>query len=242
MDIREYERLHLVEHRMWWFRALHKNLIAAAEVLPMGARVLLDAGCGTGGLLARLKFERWDDRLIGLDFEPMACRIAREKSGAAVIVGSIDRAPLASRSVDLAFSADVLCHAGVDAAAALAELRRCLKPGGRLVLNLPAYQWMLSAHDRAVANVRRFTRTEVETMLAAAGFVRTRATYWNSLLFPLMLLQRLVLRRDGGSDVEDFPAALDRLFGAVLTVERALHRIRFRLPFGGSILAIAENP
>ena len=82
------------------------------------------------------------------------------------------------------FSADVLCHGGVDQQAALQEMRRCLKPGGLLVLNLPAYRWLYSAHDRAVDNVRRYALAEVAALLDEAGFVRIRTTIGTPCSFP----------------------------------------------------------
>jgi hypothetical protein len=86
----------------------------------------------------------------------------------------------------LLISADVLCHANVDPALALGEAHRCLSPGGLLVLNLPAYRWMLSYHDERVRNVRRFTRRGALRLIEDAGFSPLYATYWNTLLFPLM--------------------------------------------------------
>ena len=70
-----------------------------------------------------------------------------------------------------------------------------LRPGGQLALNLPAFQWLHSAHDVRVHNTRRFTAGGVRALLAAAGFTDVRARYWNALLFPLMVVQRKVLAR-----------------------------------------------
>ena len=78
-------------------------------------------------------------------------------------------------------------------ASALAELRRVLRPGGRLVINMPAYMWLASAHDRQVHNARRYTAGQLRSMLLAAGFHRLRVGYWNSLLLPLMIAQRKLL-------------------------------------------------
>jgi hypothetical protein len=127
------------------------------------------------------------------------------------------------------------------AAAALAALAPRLKPHGVLVLNLPAYRWLFSGHDLAVDNVRRFGAGELRALLAAAGLTEIRITYWNSLLFPLMVAQRL-LHRSANSDVELLPPLVERWFGAILRLEAALARCGLRLPFGGSILATAVKP
>jgi SAM-dependent methyltransferase len=171
----------------------------------------------------------------------LAAATARDKSGAAIIAGSALAPPIAPGSCDTIFSADVLCHRGVEPAAALAALLPCLKPGGTLVLNLPAYRWLFSGHDRAVDNVRRFGARELRALLASAGFADIRIGYWNSLLFPLMVAQRLV-HRSAASDVELLPPLVERLFGTILRIEARLAAGGLRLPYGGSILAIAVKP
>ncbi len=243
MERSEYERLAAVEERGWWFRGLHGNLIRAWQQAgrPEDGAILLDAGCGTGGLLTGLRHAAPSARRYGLELDPSAAATARDKSGAVLIVGSVLAPPVAPGSCDAIFSADVLCHRGVEPAAALAALAPCLKPRGLLVLNLPAYRWLLSGHDRAVDNVRRFGAGELRRLLRAAGFGEIRIAYWNSLLFPLMVLQRLV-HRDAKSDVELLPPLVERLFGAALGLEAALARAGLRLPFGGSILATAIKP
>jgi len=241
VEPREYERLAASEDAMWWFRGLHANLIAAWRAAGGGGNVFLDAGCGTGGFLKRLRAEAPGAFRCGVDLDMGAARMAQARSGAAIAAGSVTQLPFAAGAFDVVFSADVLCHRGVGANAALAEFRRCLKPGGVIVLNLPAYRWLFSAHDRAVDNVRRFGADEVRDALAAAGFARVRVAHWNSILFPLMVLRRKILP-GGASDVEILPAPVERFFFACVAVEAALAAGGWALPFGGSILASAVKP
>lgn len=241
----EYERLAAVEERMWWFRALHDNLVAALAGAVAAPRRILDAGCGTGGLLLRLARALPDATLIGLDIDSGAAAVARGKIGRPICIGSVAALPFADASLDAILSADVLCHSGVDERAALAGFRRCLRPGGTLILNLPAYRWLYSAHDAAVDNARRYGRVELHDMLAAAGFAQIRSAYWNSFLFPLMVFRRKLWRQGGAvprSDVALLPAAVERVFGTVAALESRLLRTGHALPFGGSILAIAVRP
>jgi len=246
VEAREYERLAAVEGEMWWFRGLHANLVAALRRSFGGERAaILDSGCGTGGLLVALGGALPQAMLFGLDLDEGAAATARAKSGRPVCVASIDRLPFADGAFDAVMSADVLCHEGVDEGAALAGLRRCLRPGGTLILNLPAYPWLFSAHDVAVANARRYARGELCRLLAHAGFTSIHAVYWNSFLFPLMLLRRKVWRGGqpaGGSEVALLPAPLERVFGAVMALENRLLKAGIGLPFGGSILATAVRP
>lgn len=230
---------------MWWFAAAHANLRLLYRRFAGRATAgrLFDAGCGTGGLLARLGAEYPGREVVGLDADLFACARARAKSGRPVCAGSVDALPFADGAFAAIFSADVLCHDGVDERAALAQFHRCLGERGMLVLNLPAYQWMMSRHDEAVYNVRRYTRGGIVRLLQAAGFRLVFASYWNMVLFPMMVLTRKLLPagRAGDSDVQLYPAPVEALCRAATAFERALLRRGLRLPFGGSIIAIAAK-
>jgi len=175
-----------------------------------------------------------------MDFEPVAAALTQARAQVPVAVASINQLPFAASSLGAIFSADVLCHRSVDQTKALADLYRCLAPDGVLVLNLPAYGWMFSAHDRAVHTARRYTRTGLEALLRAAGFTQVRSSYWNSLLFPLMVLRRKLMQTEGAaSDVMPFPAPIEFLFRTAMRFENFLLRCGIALPFGGSVLAVA---
>ena len=243
MDSDEYEKMAAVEDRMWWYRGLHANLaFAVHRFLPRGPARLLDAGCGTGGLLRALEPALDGCRLFGLDVSGHACTAASARSRRPIVRGGFHQLPFADGSVDCVVSTDVLCHENVDPPRALREARRCLRPGGVLVVSLPAYDWLLSYHDARVRNVRRFTRRRVEGLLEDAGLAPVYATYWNTLLLPVMAIRRLLVGpRENDSDVHPYPRPLDAILGSLLTCERALLRIGTRLPFGGSVLAVAAK-
>ena len=240
LDRGEYDKLDRAEDRMWWFAALHANLLTLCRQRAPAAARVLDAGCGTGGLLARLAAANPGRDCIGLDLDPEACARAAAKSGQEVCAGSVDALPFADAAFGAILSADVLCHAGVDERQALAQFRRALRDDGILILNLPAYRWMMSRHDRAVRNVRRYTRRGVVRLLDLAGFRLLFASYWNMLLFPMMVLTRKMLPQAAtGSDVRLYPAPVELLCRAATRLETALLRRRVHLPFGGSVIAVA---
>jgi len=231
---------------MWWFAAAHANLLLLYRAMTGSAaarRPLLDAGCGTGGLLARLAADYPDRAIVGLDSDTAACARAAVKSARPVCAGSVNALPFADAAFGAIFSADVLCHRDVDERAALAQFHRCLWDGGVLVLNLPAYPWMLSRHDTAVYNVRRYTRRHVARLLHSAGFRLVFASYWNILLFPIMVLTRKLMPqgRRATSDVRLYSAPVEALGRAATGFEHTLLRRGMRFPFGGSLIAVAAK-
>jgi SAM-dependent methyltransferase len=244
MESGEYVALDRLEERMWWYRGLHRQMAGALRTIlattPSGP--VLDAGCGTGGLLAYVAPLIGGRKLMGVEINPQAAARAAEKSTAEISVASVNALPLADRSLAAVLSADVLCHAQVDPAVALKEIERVLLPGGHAVFNLPAYDWLRSAHDARVHNARRFTAGGFAKLLKQAGLQPVRATYWNSFLLPLMIARRALERGDAAkSDVMEYPVLLNALFGAVLAFERGLIALGMRLPAGGSLLVVARK-
>jgi len=212
---------------------------------PRKGERILDAGCGTGGFLAGLGERFPETEPLGVEIDAAAGTVAREHSRRPVCIGSVNALPFADARFAAILSTDVLCHEGVDEAEALRQFERCLAPGGVLVLNLPAYAWLLSWHDTAVHNVRRYSAARVRELLAAAGFTAIRTGYWNTLLFPLMVLRRKLGWRKGashGSDVAELPAPVEAAFRLAVRIEAALVGLGLRLPFGGSVLATAVKP
>lgn len=232
----EYDLMDAAEEAMWWYRAMHAQ---AGDALPPDA-LLLDAGCGTGGFMAR----QAGRPMVGLEYNPAAAARAAQKSASPVVTGDVNAMPFADASFQAISSLDVLCHGGARPAEMLAELHRVLAPGGRLVLNLPALPWLSSAHDVRVHTVRRYTRAGIEAELLAAGFAAPHARYWNALLLPVMILQRKVLQTRSGdsSDVGRFPPWLDACLYAVTRVERWLMRAGLSFPVGGSLIVTATRP
>ncbi len=243
MEPAEYDLMDAAEQGMWWYRALHAHAIAALPAARIGGAGLLDAGCGTGGFLARLRAARPDLPATGLEYFPAAAARARAKAGVPVAIGSVNAMPFEAGRFGAVASLDVLCHAAVEPEPALAEMARILAPGGLLLLNLPAFDWLRSAHDLRVRNSRRFTASGTRRLLAASGFTAIRTRYWNALLLPLMVAQRKLLARapHHGSDVAPFPPWLDHSLHAVTVLERRLMGLGLPFPAGGSILATATR-
>jgi SAM-dependent methyltransferase len=150
--------------------------------------------------------------------------------------------PFADASFDAITSIDVLYHLEkpVDA---LREFARCVRPGGLVVINVPAYRWLWSYHDTAVNSHHRFTRTEINALFRDAGLQPVYATYWNTFLFPAIVIRRKLLPtpHDGIGDVRAYPAWISGPLRALLAIERAWLKTGATLPFGTSVFAIGRR-
>jgi SAM-dependent methyltransferase len=241
MELQEYTAMARLESTLWWFRSLHDKVINA--IGQLGERnvkgTLLDAGCGTGGLLAQLELAYPSWSFYGLDSSGYALDFAKKKSRSTISQGSVTNMPYSSTYFDVVVSLDVMYHRQVDPQHMLVECARILRPGGLLILNLPAYEWLRSYHDEHVQTARRYTLSSLATTLAGHPFRRLYATYWNAALFlPLVIKRKLLPTKHESSDVSEIAPWLNRLFYAVMSFENRLIRLRIRLPFGSSVFAI----
>ena len=228
-----------VEERMFFYRALHDRLLLCLDRFAATDAKVLDAGCGTGGFLRKLQRSRPSLRLSGLDVSPVACDIARRKTGLAIEEASVDELPFDDGEFDVIVSSDVLCMLD-EPSRALGEFGRCLRPGGTLVVNLPAYEALRSYHDEATDTKHRFTAGELVPVLRSSGFTTLFVTYWNMLLFPVAVAKRKLFP-SRASDVRFYPPLVDAAFGAVLELEAIPTRRGIRLPFGLSLLSVSRR-
>jgi SAM-dependent methyltransferase len=244
MEADEYTRLAQQESVLWWFDLLHRNLFAVLESAALHKPGLscADFGCGTGGLVGKLRkrFPTWS--VVGLDKSEAALKFAARNYGPYFIRGDVQQPPFSADYFDVIFAVDVMYHKDVQPVRMLGGIFAVLKPGGVVILNNPSYEWLRSYHDTFVHSARRYTKTGVAAELAAAGFTVTRCTYWNTILFPLMVVKRkLPAGSASGSDVEEVPAWLNRLFSLASLPEPVFMRYGINLPFGGSVLAIGRK-
>lgn len=242
MESAEYHKMAAAEDGMWYYRALHAHLgRELAARLPVGPARILDAGCGTGGLIRRLATRRPEWTWTGVDVEPLACELARKSGAKDVREASVTALPFGEGEFDAVVSADVLYHLDDDEAA-LREMFRVLRPGGVAVINVPAHRWLWSYHDVAVHGRRRYVRSELAGKLARAGLRALRLTHWNTVLLPVIVARRKLLPAPAdGSDVRLSAPWVENTLAAVMAGEAAWVRTVSSLPVGSSILAVARR-
>jgi ubiquinone/menaquinone biosynthesis C-methylase UbiE len=241
MERVEYEKMYRFEREYWWYHGLHRLVRNAVRDHARGFRSLLDAGCGTGGVLRQLREEHPRARLVGIDVSRDGLGFCRDNGVEALVRCSVNDLGLRSGSFDVVTCQDVLYFEGIDESRAVGEIHRVLRDEGVLILNLPAFEILRGSHDRFVSTRRRFTRGEVRTLLQAGGFEIVWITYWNAALFPIVLFLRLVSRRGRReSDLRPLAPFWNRLLAGILKAEAAWLRCG-TLPVGTSVFCAARK-
>jgi ubiquinone/menaquinone biosynthesis C-methylase UbiE len=245
MKPHEHDIMRSVEDGYWWYRALRQHVVNSIKPGRENF-ALLDAGCGSGGMLAKLRAEFPQAELNGIDESEHAIELCRDRqTGARLLCAGVHDLPFPAHAFDIVLSLDVWSHASVDDALAAHETHRVLRPNGKLILNLAALEFLKGVHDKAVDVDRRYTRPQVRALLEGANFAVERLTYWNTALTPPIALIRWLSRRrlarePARSDFRPLPsfvnAALARLAALELTASRHLS-----LPFGTSVFAVARK-
>jgi SAM-dependent methyltransferase len=241
MEPHLYEELDRLQETHWWFLGRRAVIGAVLERrLPRREqRRILDVGCGTGGMLALLSRFGHVEGLEGSDAALALCQ-ARFGDSIRLVKGQIPQDVPQDHAYDLVTLFDVLEHLG-SPVAGLSAIRGALKPDGRLVITVPAFQFLWSAHDELHHHFRRYTRSLLVQQLQAAGFEVEWSSYFNALLFPpiaaVRLLQKVRSSRPA-SDLEPTPGLLGRILEQIFAAERHLVP-RLPLPAGVSLVAIA---
>jgi SAM-dependent methyltransferase len=231
-----------LEDSYWWFEGSMQFILSAlSDVRARATGRILDAGCGTGGLLKRLA----DRKAWGIEIASEGIGLCRRRGLNNVLQASTTSLPFRSESFDVVLSIDVLVHQWVpDDIGALREMHRVLAPGGFVLLQVAAHRFLWSAHDVATLTRHRYTRDELAEKIEKSGFELVRITYRNTLLSPLAVLVKLLRRARANTatkgDLVALPRIVDRALFRLLALENYVVR-RVSLPFGVSIFCIARK-
>ena len=235
-----YRQMAELDQRHWWYRA-RRDVIAALirrRVRPPANAHILEIGCGTGHNLAMLgAFGHVD----ALELDEEMRGFAEQRLGRSVMSAPLpEMAGVPDGSYDLIGAFDVIEHIDDDHAS-VASIAAKLKPGGKFVMTVPAHQWMWSAHDVVNHHKRRYSKAGLRALIEGSPLRLEAIGYFNSLLFPAAVAERLASKARGKDDADltlpspPLNAALERAFAA----ERHLIG-RVPLPVGLSLFAVAS--
>ncbi len=235
-----------VDDHHWWYRGRRAVIRAELDRLPLPADArVLDAGCGSGRTLEEL--QRYGE-VCGIELDPDAAQIARSRGRGEVLTGRLEQLPWQAHAFDLITCLDVIEHTPDDRLT-LRELRRVCKPGGWLLVTVPAYQALWSLHDQANHHFRRYSRGTLRGAALGAGWRVRRMTSFNSLLLAPAAVVRIAQRRrrlDGSSrytpELRLGPAWLNSVLERPLRIEASWIARGRTLPAGLSLMAVLENP
>lgn len=245
MDERLMNAMLELDDRHWWYRGRRRIIRAELDRLPLPANAsVLDAGCGSGRTLEELS--PYGD-VYGIELDPGAADVARARGRGEVQIGRLEELPWEDGRFDLITCLDVIEHTPDDRVT-LRELRRVSRPGGFLLVTVPAYQGLWSTHDVANHHYRRYSRSRLRAAARDAGWGVVRMTSFNGLLLAPAAAVRLAERRrlrDPDSDYKPEltlgPDWLNSLLEQPLRIEARWLASGRTMPAGLSLLAVLEN-
>ena len=215
MDPVEIKQMAFIEENHWWFR--ERRSLIARELKDLPAGRALDIGAAAGRNTTVLAEHGWD--AYALEYDESGAAMAKDR-GINVMRGDATKLPLPDDKFDLAISYDVLEHIEDDVAV-VEEIRRVLRPGGTVLIAVPADPRLWSEHDVAVSHLRRYTRESLTKLFVDAGFQIEEVKAWNVLLRPLIAWKR-GKPSNAGSDIESVGKVLNRALHGIVAMERFL--------------------
>lgn len=242
METKLYQEMYDVENLHWWFRA-RRDILISLILKYLSKGCVLDIGCGTGFILEPLetqyisKYETW-----GIDISEIAIQFCQEKGLTQVIQGILENNVLPEHYFDLIMFLDIIEHLEHDLSA-LTQAKHYLKFQGQILITVPAYQFLWSAHDEIHCHKRRYTKKQIIKLLYQSGYEVVFISYFNTFLFPLIAIARLIgnlLNRHHTSDVKLPSALVNHVLYQVFRSEKNLFP-NLSFPFGVSLVCLARN-
>lgn len=242
MNPMAYLEMAKTESAHWWFcgrRAILAQVIYGLN-LPSNSRIL-EVGCGTGGNLEMLaEF----GEVCAIEMDDVARELASRTTNISCDIRAghcPEQIPFSGRQFDLICMFDVLEHIERDTETLVAA-KKLLANNGRMLITVPAYQWLYGAHDEFLHHKRRYSLKQLKGKIAEAGLKATKISFFNTILFPLAVVARLKDRLFGnelatGTAVP--PAIINAVLRSVFGAERFLLK-RCNLPFGVSLLCLVD--
>ena len=245
---KEFEaQYHLLEEGHWWFQGRRQAVHALVlQNTPDRESRILEIGCSGGPLLQQLAADGYT-AVTGIDISAEAIELCHKRGLTNTHVMDALRLSFAPGSFDLIIASDVLEHLS-DAPQAVDAWQRLLRPGGRLLVFVPAFMFLWSRHDEVNLHFKRYRRPELEQLLQDHGFAVRRSSYWNFWLFFPVTLVRVIKRflpesegHAGHGDLNKPPGWINALLFRLLRCEDWLFRAGLNWPWGVSVMVLGQK-
>src|SRR5512133_2619030 len=243
MEQSEYSIMFKQENEYWWYRGMHNLVEHYIKELRKSkpAITLFDAGCGTGRMREIAKKYATGS---GVDFSEDVVAFCRERNLENVTRGDLNTWECQPEQYDIVCSLDVLYHKNIiNQQDVIDKFANALKPGGMLILNLPAFQCIYRNHDRAVHTARRYVKKDLELLLQKSGFRIVFNNYRLPPLFIIVLLKRLFEKKSEENKSSDLFLKINPVTNSILycynKIENCLQILRIPMPFGTSVFTVA---
>ena len=244
MNPAEYASMYRIEQDHWWYRGLRD--IVFHWVSKLAPTDILDAGCGTGMVMAELTKQGYN--VQGIDFSPIAIDFCHQRGLTQAQVGRMEQLSQPDASLDLITALDVLGPLTDDEVSlALDHFHRTLRPGGHVICNVAALRWLYSTHDQACNWRRRYHRRELKELFERHDFQVEFLTFRLFLLFPLVALTKLLEKRHMKTDMKESQGDLEKtspltnaLLYPIMRLENWLLNFT-SLPWGSSLFVVARK-
>lgn len=242
MNIAEYKKMSEIEDTYWWHTGRMNIIDKQLEKLSRGQKKfkILNIGCGTGGTIPTL--EKYG-KVVNIDTSPEALKFLKMKG----YIGNLTtdyRLPFNDGEFDIVVALDVLEHIDQDRSS-IDEWKRILRKKGKIIVTVPAYEFLWSGHDTSLHHQRRYTKNRLDWDLRKSSLIKIKNTYMITFSFFLVVGFRLLYKSSRKNMTENtsyvnIPSIINRLFDRMLKVEGTLLRF-INFPFGTSILGIYEK-
>lgn len=251
----DYEVKHYKLEKDYWFFVARREVIKSFLNNEVRSKKVLEIGCGSGMLLSDLRDVGFEsENIFGIDISNTAINACQARNISNVQLADGAKLPFPDNSFDILISSDVLEHIENDNVT-LSEWNRVLKPGGKMIMLVPAFPALWSEHDEANLHFRRYTKSGLTNIIERNNFEILRISFWNiTLFFPALiikLLLRLFSRRNPDGNLGNASKPHDHLYGssrilnpvmhAIISVDNFLIKSGINLPFGVSLLVYAKK-
>jgi SAM-dependent methyltransferase len=239
METHAYIELIERQQRHWWYkgrRVILKSILN--KYLSPSSLKILEIGCGTGGNLSLLKQY---GTVSAMEMNPFAAAYAAKLSGMEIKTGRLpDNIPF-KEQFDVICLFDVLEHIADDKSAFL-KTSKMLKPGGIIVLTVPAHKWLYGIHDTIAHHFRRYSSADLKK-LSINEMNLLRFSHFNFILFPFLILSRLIdkrLKAEKSAGYQTPVKLINTLLCFLFSLEKHLIT-KMSFPFGGSAFAVLKK-